>query len=51
MRKLYLLVIFSLTFFSLTPKESKYYVRMADSEMKRNPESWMLDFSKKLKWK
>ncbi|HOH54780.1 MAG TPA: glycoside hydrolase family 88 protein, partial [Paludibacteraceae bacterium] len=23
---------------------------MADSEMKRNPESWMLDFSKKLKW-
>ena len=50
MRKLYLLVIFSLTCFSLTPKESKYYVRMADSEMKRNPESWMLDFSKKLKW-
>jgi len=27
-----------------------YSVRMADSEMKRNPESWMVDFSKKLKW-
>lgn len=34
-----------------TKKESpKYYVRMADSEMARNPESWMLDFSTKLKW-
>ncbi len=31
--------------------ESKLYsVRMADSEMKRNPESWMLDFSEKPKW-
>jgi Predicted unsaturated glucuronyl hydrolase involved in regulation of bacterial surface properties, and related proteins len=27
-----------------------YYVRMADSEMKRNPESWMVDFSDKIKW-
>ena len=27
-----------------------YYIRMADSEMKRNPQSWMVDFSKKLKW-
>ncbi len=26
------------------------YVRMADSEMKRNPESWMIDFSKGTKW-
>ncbi len=33
---------------SLFPKP--YSVRMADSEMKRNPESWMVDFSKKLKW-
>lgn len=34
------------------PKDSdaKYYVWMADSEMKRNPESWMLDFSKAPKW-
>lgn len=30
--------------------DSKYYVRMADSEMKRNPEGWMLDFSKVPKW-
>jgi unsaturated rhamnogalacturonyl hydrolase len=28
----------------------KYYVKMADSEMKRNPESWMIDFAKSLKW-
>ena len=27
-----------------------YSVWMADSEMKRFPESWMIDFSKKLKW-
>ncbi|RNC66394.1 glycoside hydrolase family 105 protein [Proteiniphilum sp. X52] len=27
-----------------------YYVRMADSEMKRYPESWMVDFSDKIKW-
>ena len=33
-----------------TEAKDKYYVRMADSEMKRNPEGWMLDFSKKPKW-
>ena len=27
-----------------------YFIRMADSEMKRNPESWMVDFSKKPVW-
>lgn len=27
-----------------------YYKRMADSEMKRYPESWMVDFSDKIKW-
>ena len=27
-----------------------YSLWMADSEMKRFPESWMIDFSKKLKW-
>ncbi len=27
-----------------------YYLRMADSEMQRYPESWMVDFSKKIKW-
>ncbi len=31
-------------------KKESYAVRMADSEMKRNPESWMLDFSKAPKW-
>lgn len=30
--------------------QTKYYVRLADSEIKRNPESWMLDFSAKPKW-
>ena len=28
----------------------EYSTRMVDSEMKRNPESWMLDFSQKPKW-
>ncbi len=27
-----------------------YFIRMADSEMKRMPESWMTDFAKKPKW-
>lgn len=27
-----------------------YYIRIADSEMKRNPESWMIDFASQLKW-
>ncbi len=31
-------------------KNQPYFVRMADSEMKRNPEAWMLDFSQKPKW-
>ncbi len=30
--------------------KAKYFVRMADSEMKRNSEAWMLDFSPKPKW-
>ncbi|MDR0683465.1 MAG: glycoside hydrolase family 88 protein [Dysgonamonadaceae bacterium] len=28
----------------------KHYIRMADSEIKRNPESWMLDFVKAPRW-
>jgi unsaturated rhamnogalacturonyl hydrolase len=28
----------------------RYYMRMADSEMQRNPEAWMLDFSAAPKW-
>ncbi|MDR0542983.1 MAG: glycoside hydrolase family 88 protein [Dysgonamonadaceae bacterium] len=35
---------------SKTVKETKNYVRMTNSEIKRNPESWMLDFSKSPKW-
>ena len=34
----------------VSEKETLYSVRMADSEMKRNPEAWMLDFSKQPKW-
>ncbi|SBW04010.1 glycoside hydrolase family 88 protein [uncultured Dysgonomonas sp.] len=30
--------------------QTKYYVRLTDSEIKRNPESWMLDFVKAPKW-
>lgn len=30
--------------------QSYYFVRMADSEMKRSPEAWMLDFSRQPKW-
>jgi len=28
----------------------KYYEQMADSDMKRNPKAWMIDFSKAPKW-
>jgi unsaturated rhamnogalacturonyl hydrolase len=28
----------------------KYYIWMAESEMRRNPESWMVDFSTRLTW-
>lgn len=33
---------------SLTP--TQWAVKMAESDMQRNPESWMLDFSKSPKW-
>ena len=50
--KLRLIVLLLICSFFVLPStaKSKYYVRMADSEMKRNPESWMLDFQPKLKW-
>jgi unsaturated rhamnogalacturonyl hydrolase len=51
--KLYLsvfLVLACLCSCSKTVKETKYYVRMTESEMQRNPESWMLDFSQAPKW-
>lgn len=35
---------------SLAYAGKPYSVWMADSEMKRNPKSWMVDFSKKPKW-
>jgi unsaturated rhamnogalacturonyl hydrolase len=35
---------------STPAKETKYSVRMADSEMQRNPQAWMLDFSQSPKW-
>lgn len=49
--KIYLAVfLFSvLNTVQLTAKP-KYYLRMADSEMKRCPESWMVDFATRLKW-
>lgn len=34
----------------LSCSSQKNYVRMVDSEMKRNPEAWMIDFSKAPKW-
>ena len=30
--------------------KTKYYLQMANSEMKRNPQSWMVDFSEKPVW-
>lgn len=42
-------LFFVLNIVQLTAKP-KYYQQMADSEMKRYPESWMIDFSTRLKW-
>jgi len=44
---LIVLFTFNITYIVANPK---YYSRMADSEIKRNPESWMVDFATKLKW-
>lgn len=43
------LLLFVLNIVQLTAKP-KYYQQMADSEMKRYPASWMIDFSTRLKW-
>ncbi|SHG03477.1 glycoside hydrolase family 88/105 protein [Dysgonomonas macrotermitis] len=50
--KIRLLPILMFVLASVFPIEAgnKYYQQMSDSEMKRNPESWMLDFSKTPKW-
>jgi len=52
MRKLFGYVVLILLVFGFGQADAakKYYVRMTESEMKRNPESWMLDFAKKPKW-
>lgn len=51
MKKQFLSVIlFFLASLTLVEASNKNYVKMTDSEMKRNPESWMLDFSKAPKW-
>ena len=53
MKKIYYLLL-ALVFTAVAcqgeKNSTKYYERMADSEMIRNPESWMVDFSDKLKW-
>ena len=45
-----LLILICISFLSFGAFAQKNYVRMVDSEMKRNPEAWMLDFSKAPKW-
>ena len=46
-----LVIVFSLiTSFVAVNASQKYYVQMANSQMKRNPESWMIDFAKTLRW-
>lgn len=53
-KNLTFLIPFIFLFISCTGEKetttAPYYLRMADSEMKRNPESWMVDFSKNIKW-
>ena len=44
------MVVLTFSISACTQSADPYYVRMADSEMQRNPESWMVDFSKELKW-
>ena len=45
-----IILLFLLASVTNTGAQQKFFVRMADSEIKRNPESWMLDFSKAPKW-
>jgi unsaturated rhamnogalacturonyl hydrolase len=45
-----LLVLLSLSSALFAGDGAKYYVRLTNSEIARNPESWMLDFSKVPKW-
>ena len=52
MRKFTSLILIALMLFSCqTGKDNRpWSVRMVDSEISRNPEAWMLDFSKRLRW-
>ena len=50
MKKIVIVATLILGFTFTACAGKKYYVKMADSEIKRNPESWMVDFSKELKW-
>lgn len=48
--KLHIFIIFVTTVFFANAEKAKYYICMADSEIIRNPESWMVDFSQKPVW-
>ena len=50
MRFRFLIGLFLSAFVLVAEAGQKNYVLMADSEIKRNPEAWMLDFSKAPKW-
>ena len=57
MKNVYLILLLTIPLFAFCTsnkqeetKTEPYYVRMAESEMQRYPESWMVDFSEKIKW-
>ena len=50
MRTKLFLIILSVASVVSMEAQTKYSVKLTDSEIKRNPESWMLDFSAKPKW-
>ncbi|MDR0824835.1 MAG: glycoside hydrolase family 88 protein [Prevotella sp.] len=50
MKVILLAILLSLSSALFAGDGTKYYIRLSDSEMKRNPEGWMLDFSKAPKW-
>lgn len=50
MKKKYLFLFLCWASVFMAGAQTKFYIRMADSEIKRNPEAWMLDFSKAPKW-
>ncbi len=49
-RRIGYILLFLLVLNAIRIEAKQNFVRMADSEMKRNPESWMIDFAKSLKW-